>query len=402
MLRAVKLPRDTSEYDLLVIGDGAIGMATAIEHARRNPDARTALIAPLGRSCGASTAAGLMLNAFGELEPGQFENPAGRARFGLARSAVKYWPQWLAELGEIAGVMPPHIREGTVVLAQEGDEAIQAILNALVDEHEPHIAISPTEVPGYSPARGFAADTAVYLPREGAVPAREVIALMDCAAEQLGITRIDGRVQSITPLPRGCSIQLEEEHVLHAQSILIAAGAWSGSLLDSIPELAGRCPNVLFGIGRAYRVEHRDETVRPRTVFRFPNQPSGGGYHLVPFDNNTAYVGASNHCVSQPGHEDDLASFPLGAVADRLRRELRCAKVESVLGYRPISADGIPLLGRTDIEGISVATGTRRDGFTIAPVVAQALVDELLDGDTRFDPAFKPDRCDVPGVVTIA
>ena len=75
MLRAVKFPTEHLEFDLAVLGDGAIGMATAIEYARRNPDARVAVVAPAGRRDGASTAAGLMLNAFGELEPGQLEHP---------------------------------------------------------------------------------------------------------------------------------------------------------------------------------------------------------------------------------------------------------------------------------------------------------------------------------------
>ena len=136
MLRAVKSSTEILEFDLLVIGDGALGMATAIEHARRNPGARTALLAPRGREGAASTAAGLMLNAFGELEPGQLQTPGGQARFQLARRALKAWPQWLENLGECTSSAPPTISQGTVLLCRNEDPAFAVIMEALAGEHE--------------------------------------------------------------------------------------------------------------------------------------------------------------------------------------------------------------------------------------------------------------------------
>ena len=403
MLRAVKFPTEHLEFDLAVLGDGAIGMATAIEYTRRNPDARVAVVAPAGRRDGASTAAGLMLNAFGELEPGQLEHPGGQARFALARRALRTWPTWLEELGELAGTTPPSIRQGTVILAPTGDVTIDVIAQALAQEHEPHIRISPADIPGYSPTPEHAAEMAIFLPREGAIPAAQVMALMDRAAANSSIARIEGRAQAIAHAPGRSTVELEDSRTLSARSILVAAGAWSSAIIDSIPELSARCPRVHFGTGRAYHVTHAadDPSPRPRTVLRLPNHPSGGSYHLVPFDDNSAYVGASNHVSATPEPDPLHAAFALEDVADHLRIELKNAQVRPVHGHRPISSDGMPLIGRTDLEGIFLATGTRRDGFTSAPVIARDLVCEMLLGKPMLDPVFKPDRSHTPDLASI-
>jgi glycine/D-amino acid oxidase-like deaminating enzyme len=279
---------------------------------------------------------------------------------------------------------------------------MKTIQHALLAEKEPHVQIDPADVPGYSPLSSCRAESAIYLPREGGIPAEEVITLLDKAARALSIQRIDGKARTLVPSEGGCAVRMENERVIHGRSVLLAAGAWSSALINSIPELADSCPRVQFGIGRAYRVRHEDNSVRPRTVLRLPNQPSGGGYHLVSFNNDTAYVGASNHCATHPDHDDERSAFPLVDVADRLRRELLSASIQPILGHRPISADGMPLLGRTRIDSVLIATGTRRDGFTTAPAIAENLIDELLEGEPRFEHVFKPDRCGAADVVSIA
>jgi hypothetical protein len=47
-------------------------------------------------------------------------------------------------------------------------------------------------------------------------------------------------------------------------------------------------------------------------------------------------------------------------------------------GHRPVSGDGRPLVGLTDIDGLSVATGTNRCGVVLAPLLAGWVIDEVL------------------------
>ena len=43
------------------------------------------------------------------------------------------------------------------------------------------------------------------------------------------------------------------------------------------------------------------------------------------------------------------------------------------IGWRPTSADTYPLIGPTSVEGLYIASGTKRDGFHQAPLLSKIL-----------------------------
>jgi D-amino-acid dehydrogenase len=63
-------------------------------------------------------------------------------------------------------------------------------------------------------------------------------------------------------------------------------------------------------------------------------------------------------------------------------------------GSRPMSADGLPLLGRTRrFANVVVAGGHGMQGFTLAPATAAVVADLVEDGRSSFDLSpFDPDR----------
>jgi hypothetical protein len=63
------------------------------------------------------------------------------------------------------------------------------------------------------------------------------------------------------------------------------------------------------------------------------------------------------------------------------------------VGWRPTSQDTYPLLGKTKISNLLIASGTKRDGFHLAPVISQTIVALLLNEpvDERFQ-WFAPER----------
>jgi glycine oxidase len=67
--------------------------------------------------------------------------------------------------------------------------------------------------------------------------------------------------------------------------------------------------------------------------------------------------------------------------------------LETWVGFRPGSRDDAPILGRTPIERLIVATGHHRNGILLTPVTADAIATLILTG--RVDPiiaGFGPDR----------
>jgi glycine oxidase len=51
---------------------------------------------------------------------------------------------------------------------------------------------------------------------------------------------------------------------------------------------------------------------------------------------------------------------------------------ELMCGIRPGTADNLPLIGRSDLEGVHLATGHYRHGILLAPVTAEIVVAGLL------------------------
>jgi D-amino-acid dehydrogenase len=63
-------------------------------------------------------------------------------------------------------------------------------------------------------------------------------------------------------------------------------------------------------------------------------------------------------------------------------------------GSRPMSADGLPLIGRTRrVANVVIAGGHGMYGVTLAPSTARAVAELIVDGRPSIDlAAFDPDR----------
>jgi D-amino-acid dehydrogenase len=56
------------------------------------------------------------------------------------------------------------------------------------------------------------------------------------------------------------------------------------------------------------------------------------------------------------------------------------------VGPRPVSADGMPLIGATKVPGVFVAGGHGMWGVTLGPITGQLLAEEIVSG--RRSPAL--------------
>ena len=81
-------------------------------------------------------------------------------------------------------------------------------------------------------------------------------------------------------------------------------------------------------------------------------------------------------------------SLRRGGETDALAQQLDL--VDQWAGLRPKSADGLPLLGPTSLDGLWLAGGQYRNGILFAPAVAKPCAD--LFWGRRDHPAFDPRR----------
>jgi glycine oxidase len=103
---------------------------------------------------------------------------------------------------------------------------------------------------------------------------------------------------------------------------------------------------------------------------------SGGGVYVAP-----SILGAVVGATMEEGRSDrDIdpeAVARLAAGARRLFPSLETAGIEARAGVRAATPDGLPLVGAGETEGVLVARGARRNGWLLAPLIAEVLLDRL-------------------------
>jgi hypothetical protein len=95
------------------------------------------------------------------------------------------------------------------------------------------------------------------------------------------------------------------------------------------------------------------------------------------------YVGATNFFGDDHESEAGVETGELHILFDQaihqINTNIRRAKVEKTsYGFRPVTITKRPIIGKTDIDNLSVATGTYRNGMVMAPIIAQTVVREAL------------------------
>jgi D-amino-acid dehydrogenase len=178
------------------------------------------------------------------------------------------------------------------------------------------------------------------------------------------------------------------EKFIDADAVIVAAGAWSGELLRALDLPLAVEPQR--GQIVHLRVAEGNTEALPVIV------PVLNEYYMLGFRNSRIVVGATR----ESGSGFDFRPTA-GGVAEVLKEGLQLAPglqnatLEEVrVGFRPMSGDGLPLLGSpVSTAGLVVATGLGRYGLTLGPYVG-LLAAQLVVGKTPSSDCscFRPDR----------
>jgi glycine oxidase len=165
--------------------------------------------------------------------------------------------------------------------------------------------------------------------------------------------------------------------------VVVAAGAWSGPLLETIGVHA---PTPPF---KGQVVLLRSERPLIRRVVEH------GKNYLVPRDDGRVLVGATEEDVGFETKPTAQVTRMLLDLAVRLCPVLSEAEVEATwAGLRPGSCDSKPYIGHAPgFENVIIASGHKRAGLQLAPATAELVADLVLDRVPRLDiTAFRLDR----------
>jgi glycine/D-amino acid oxidase-like deaminating enzyme len=113
----------------------------------------------------------------------------------------------------------------------------------------------------------------------------------------------------------------------------------------------------------------------------------------VPQGSREIYIGATSDISARPEWEPRPGRVEaLQRAATALFDEGLARRIPRILlGFRPTTEDGYPLIGETSVPGLFVLSGTRRDGLHLSPVYARDMAERILTG-TGFIGGFEPER----------
>ncbi|MGY3684792.1 NAD(P)/FAD-dependent oxidoreductase [Streptomyces sp. TE33382] len=371
--------------DVLVVGAGAVGRSLAFALTAAEPSIRVVLAGEAGSGSGAaSSAAGAMLGASGEVTDLGVRTPHGRLRIELAVAAAGRWPAWRELVRARAGAKAPErdgYRTGTFMVLNAvssglDDASFAAVARSAAEHGLACHDTDPADIPGYRPLDNDRALRAWHLPEEGFLDARVWLATLDAAlAAPANMIRVP--TGTLTAAPGGGYLLDTPTGVFRAPRAVVAAGAWTTPILDALDPDLPVVP-VLAAAGTAVTVTGPDPWP---SVVRTPNRAYACGLHAVPQADGALYLGASAHPALTPTARPTAGAlrFLLDAALSQLDHRLAGAGVvRTHHGNRPLALDGHPVIGPTLREGLWVASGTHRDGLHASPLIATLLADALL------------------------
>lgn len=352
--------------DVVVVGGGAIGCATAFFLARAGADVTLLERADLAGE--ASGAAAGMLAALSD-EGGE----RGEAFQKLCIDGLHLYGEILPEL-EATGHDLRYRRTGVLHLALTPAEVTH--LKARYDFQK---AMAPdlrwldqSEIPEEEPEANPEAVAGMVSPNEHYLdPQRLVLALAD-AAKQSGARILTQ--QEVSRFRRSGDRVVgvsTKDATYNADAVVLAMGPWTAAyakrLGAEVPVRPMRGQMVaLAGPGSPLR----------RVVW-------GTGAYLVPRERGMTFVGATVEDVGFRKHVTRSAITGLKRAAIAMIPGLALARELSAwAGLRPASKDGLPILGLLpEWRNAWVATGHFRNGILLSPISGQLIAESIMRGE---------------------
>jgi glycine oxidase len=351
-----------------VIGGGAIGLGVGWRLAAAGCSVDVFDRGEAGR--GASWAAGGMLAAGAEAEPGEDDLLA------LNLLSQRLWPGFAEELREASGVDVEMRREGTMTIGLTADDLgrlrhTQALQRAVGVETE---WLSGAEARRREPFLSPNVAGALFSPGDHQVENRLVVQALRAA-----FLRAGGRLHERAEVTR-VEVEGERLRAVHAagerrevDAAVLAAGAWSRRV-PGLPEEARPPVRPVKGQMLALGMPAGEPLLRH--VVWTP------GAYLIPRLDGRLLVGAT---VEERGFDETVTAGGLLSLLESAWRALPGVEelpvVETWVGFRPTSRDDAPVLGPSGVEGLTLATGHHRNGILLTPVTADLVSRHVLTGE---------------------
>ena len=372
----------TSEHDVIVVGVGGMGSATAFHLARRGVDVLGVERYDVPHDAGSSHGVTRIIRL------PQYEDPA---YVPLVRRAFDLWEELEARSGRDL----LH-RVGSVDFGPVDGDLFEGSRRSCEVHDIPHEVLTGAELNDRFPGYGVPDDyRAVYQPDGGFLHCEgATVAHVEAAQAEGATVRARERVEDWTADESGVRLSTDRGSYA-ADALVVTAGAWTGQLLPALDEYLQPERQVLSWFQPADPATFAPE--------RFPvfvgDTPLGHYYGFPVYDVPGFKLGRFHH-REEYGTPAELAREP-DREDERLLREF--AEAYFPEGSGPTMRLSTCMFTNTPDEhflldrhpehpNVVVGAGFSGHGFKFASAVGEILADLALDGDT--DHAIEPFRLD--------
>jgi glycine oxidase len=301
-----------------------------------------------------------------------------QALLQLNLDSARRYPEFAAELAATSGQDVGYRASGALVAAwDDADLAslrdLQAFGSALGLATE---LLTSREIRQREPALASAVAGGLYAPDDHAVDNRRLhAALLQAVRISGGELRRERVVALETSAARVTGVRTDPEHAIGADTVVLAAGAWSAQL----PDPGGvALPPIRPVKGQTLRLRVPGPPLL-RHVIR--GTIKGSPVYLVPREDGELVVGASSEEVGFDLEPRAGAVYELLRDAQSLVPLLGEVQfIEVSTSVRPGSPDNAPIIGPSSNPGLVLATGHYRNGILLTPVTADGIADLITTG----------------------
>jgi glycine oxidase len=356
--------------DVAIIGGGIIGCALAWEFARAGVASTIVERRELAREASWASA--------GIISP---PGPRHGSRAELALRSFTRYPSLIEDVEALTGWSVGYMRSGEIDIAQDAGAA--ALRDTLAWQRSRGLGVDWIDSGGIrerEPAISPAFTSGIYCADAGSVVLSRLASALARAATIRGASVVEQTAVSGVVVDRDKATGVRTfDGVIPAGAVVIAAGAWSRTLGESIDVEIPTRPV------KGQMLAIADPPVPLRSVI------SGAGGYFVPRADGTIAVGATEeHDAGFDTRVTPRGIAELTELIEQVAPSLLTGHLrETWAGLRPGTEDGEPIIGRVPhLSNVWIATGHFRSGALLAPATAELLAASVMTGEP--DPLLKP------------
>lgn len=345
-----------------VVGSGIVGASAAYYLAKQQNE----VILIDKAHDGKATAAGAgIVCPWGPTERGE-------KWYALAKRGAAFYPSMISDLKEEGETNLGYKKTGALYVSDLAktlnaiEETLQANKREAPEVGEIH-RLNSTEAKKLFPALDKNLE-AVFVSGGARVDGRLLSQALVRAAQKNGARLISGEAALLHEKTRITGLKVNEE-IIHADAVIVAAGAWA--------------PTLLKPLGLEVKIEPQRGQI---AHIKLPGQDTSNwpvvipesSHYMLAFDDSRVVAGATRETGSGFDYRKTA-----GGVHEVLGEALKVAPglssgaLEEVrIGFRPMGPDALPLLGIAEpYNELVIATGLGPSGLAIGPYVGKIAAD---------------------------